>query len=168
MTNRKVMSQMADSMFIEVGVRERHVAAGLGRGVLWLAIYDALRAYRLSNMGDEDGGAYPLVDLMTPDGRSISEGEQEMVNLADDVLEGVRKVSAPIDPNDEEQAWNVKLLRQLIERAEVTDPFTHEISEALQWAVDRITALEGAQHEATLAAEGVRDALSGLYKESTK
>jgi hypothetical protein len=168
MTNQKVMSQMADNMRVAESVRERHAQAGLGRGVLWLAVYDAIREYRLSNMIDDDQNAYPLVDLMTADNRTIADGEEQMVGLADDVIEAVRGVAAPIDPQDEEQAWNAKLLSQLIQRVEVTDPFTHEIAEALQWAVDRINALEGAQREATLAAEGVLEALGGLYKETTK
>jgi hypothetical protein len=37
------------------------------------------------NCEDGNGGPYPLVDLMSNDGRSIKTGEQEMFLLADHI-----------------------------------------------------------------------------------
>jgi hypothetical protein len=48
-------------------------------------IFATLRDYRMSNMMDEDGGFYPLIDLMSNDGTSIATGEAEMLLLADDI-----------------------------------------------------------------------------------
>lgn len=46
-------------------------------------IYKSLREYRMSNMREEDTDqGYPLVDLCTPDGRQISEGEEELFLIA--------------------------------------------------------------------------------------
>ena len=55
------------------------------RSTSWAKIYDTLRAYRLSNMADEDGNPYPLVDAVSPPDRSIAEGEAQMIILADEI-----------------------------------------------------------------------------------
>lgn len=51
----------------------------------WATIADVLRKHRMSNMEDEDGGAFPLVDLMTRDGHTIGDGEWQMIVLADEI-----------------------------------------------------------------------------------
>lgn len=45
-------------------------------------IYETIREFRLTNMRDEDGCDYPLVDAMTRNGRSIADGEEQMRDLA--------------------------------------------------------------------------------------
>ena len=56
-----------------------------GRDTQWAAVYRAIRDYRMSNMRDDIGGGYPLVDLMSNDECSIATGEEEMKMLADEV-----------------------------------------------------------------------------------
>lgn len=49
-------------------------------------IYKTLRGYTMLNIRDADTGhGYPLVDLCTPEGRPISDGAEELMNLADDI-----------------------------------------------------------------------------------
>ena len=57
-------------------------AEAVAREPLEKCLYGVLRKYRLSNMGDEDGDNYPLVDVVTPEGRNIGEGEEELGELA--------------------------------------------------------------------------------------
>lgn len=59
------------------------------RGEEWSKVYNALREYRLSNIRDHDGFEYPLVDLMTRDGVSISDGEMELVYMTDVLFEAL-------------------------------------------------------------------------------
>lgn len=57
------------------------------------AIFKALRSYHMTNMNfsdEEGGGSYALVDLMTPDCKSIGEGEAEMQILADEIDAAIR------------------------------------------------------------------------------
>lgn len=62
-------------------VRHLEIRSPLNR-----AIYRAIRDYRCSNMADEDGDPYPLVDLMSnPAPSDIGTGEMQMVVLADNV-----------------------------------------------------------------------------------
>lgn len=56
------------------------------RGPEWTKLYDALRGHKLQYTADEDGNAYPLVDALTPPGRTINEGEMEIVALADEIM----------------------------------------------------------------------------------
>lgn len=51
----------------------------------------ALRNYRLSNMRHDDGGGYPLVELMSNDGQSIATGEAEIALLADAIADAIAK-----------------------------------------------------------------------------
>lgn len=51
----------------------------------WRRVFDALRGYRLSNIRYEEGDGYCLVDLMTREGVAITDGELELVSLADDI-----------------------------------------------------------------------------------
>ena len=55
------------------------------RSKRWAAIADVLRQHRMTNMEDDDGEAYPLVDLMTNSGRTIADGEWQMIVLADEI-----------------------------------------------------------------------------------
>jgi hypothetical protein len=56
------------------------------RGEVWTKIFDTLREYRMSNMVYADGDSnYMLVDLMSGEGRSIGDGEWEMIGLADEI-----------------------------------------------------------------------------------
>ena len=41
-----------------------------------------LKSYRLSNMVDDQGDAYPLIDALTPDGHTIDEGKEECDYIA--------------------------------------------------------------------------------------
>ncbi|MEI8396730.1 MAG: hypothetical protein WCF85_18505 [Rhodospirillaceae bacterium] len=83
------MNEM-NARFVEQTIAER--------GDAWNKIYSAIRTFRLDNMANEDGQAYPLVDLMTADipGLSISDGEWRMVALADEIFEALypEKVAA--------------------------------------------------------------------------
>ena len=55
-------------------------------GRIWNDVFDALRRYHMSNMTcDDDGGPYPLIDLMTCEGKTIADGERQMVLLADEI-----------------------------------------------------------------------------------
>jgi hypothetical protein len=65
-------------------------------------IATVLRDYRLSNMRDDIGGAYPLVDLMSNDGHSIATGEEEMVWLADEIS---ASLASDASPRGEAVAW---------------------------------------------------------------
>lgn len=68
------------------------------------AIFNALREYRLSNMtfeGTDD--PYCLVDLVAPDGASISAGEDELRLLADHIASALIPSSAPAEA--EPVAW---------------------------------------------------------------
>lgn len=56
------------------------------RDETWNKVFAALRRYRMTNMTDDLGGGYPLVDLMTPDDETIAAGEMEMVSLADEIV----------------------------------------------------------------------------------
>lgn len=56
------------------------------RGHEWRRVFDALRGYRLSNIRYEEGDGYCLVDLMTREGVAITDGEFELVSLADDIV----------------------------------------------------------------------------------
>ena len=60
------------------------------RGPEWSRAYDALREFHLSNIRDEDGYSYPLVDLMTRDGVQITDGEMELVDMLDTIFEAIR------------------------------------------------------------------------------
>lgn len=53
----------------------------------WLNIYDTLRSFRMGNMAcdDDPSSAYPLVDLMSCDGCDVGDGEEQMVQLADEI-----------------------------------------------------------------------------------
>lgn len=56
------------------------------------AIYAVLHDYRMSNMVDDEGYGYPLLDLMSnPTPADIGTGEMEMVTLADDIAAAVDK-----------------------------------------------------------------------------
>ncbi|MBD8556344.1 hypothetical protein IFT84_17690 [Rhizobium sp. CFBP 8762] len=57
------------------------------RGEQWCKIFDTLRHYSMSNMIDEYGGGYPLVDLVSRDGEgvSIADGEYELVIMTDEI-----------------------------------------------------------------------------------
>jgi hypothetical protein len=58
------------------------------RSPLNRAIYRAVHDYRMSNMADEDGYPYPLLDLMSnPAPADIGTGEMEMVALVDEIEE---------------------------------------------------------------------------------
>jgi len=79
------------------------------RSPLNRAIYKAIREYRMGNMADEDGYAYPLVDLMSnPAPSDIGTGEMEMIALADEVCSAVEALAAPASDG----------LRAALERAE--------------------------------------------------
>ena len=74
------------------------------RSAAWNAIFAALRDYRMSNMRDDLGGGYPLVDLMSNDGESIATGEEEMAMLADEI--SIALAAAPTPPaGGEAVAW---------------------------------------------------------------
>ncbi|WP_313117915.1 hypothetical protein [Ectopseudomonas guguanensis] len=49
----------------------------------WQIIHDTLRDYRMSTLGDGEGGGYPLIDAMTADGQSVAGGIEECTYLAD-------------------------------------------------------------------------------------
>ena len=73
-------------------------------------IYGALRSYHMTNMNyaDEDGGGnYPLVDLLTPDGCSIAEGEEQMRYIADDIVEAIAAhLRTGAQYNEQAEAYN--------------------------------------------------------------
>ncbi|KMS60008.1 hypothetical protein V474_07970 [Novosphingobium barchaimii LL02] len=63
------------------------------RSPLNRAIYQAIRKHNVSNMCDEDGHPYPLVDLMSnPAPSDIGTGEDEMIALADEVCSAVEAI----------------------------------------------------------------------------
>lgn len=84
------------------------------RGPEWIKAFDAIRSYRMSNMGDEDGYPYPLVDRMSRDGDgvSIADGEWEMIALTDDIIEALaarpQPPASPSVPVEEaaQAGWN--------------------------------------------------------------
>ena len=65
------------------------------RGPLWSAVFDILHDYRMSNMADQDGCGYPLVDLMSNDGQSIATGEWEMICLTDEIMAAIPALTTP-------------------------------------------------------------------------
>lgn len=84
---------VADSFYAQ-GYRDN-------RGEKWAAVFDTLRHFRLSNMADEDGGAYALVDLMSRDKASIADGEWEMVVLSDDILSALQSDAPNADERED-------------------------------------------------------------------
>ena len=74
-------------MIDEKGLSAEVRAYWLSRDAVWRKVFATLRDYRMQNMSDADDPscAYPLVDLMSNDGASIATGEEEMVNLADEI-----------------------------------------------------------------------------------
>ena len=46
------------------------------------AIYEIIRNFQVSNMADDEGNCFPLVDLMSAEGRDIGDGEAQMRELA--------------------------------------------------------------------------------------
>lgn len=65
------------------------------RGEAWRKVFAVLRDYRMTNMRDDIGGGYPLVDLMSNDGKSIATGQEEMVHLADEISATLDSAPAP-------------------------------------------------------------------------
>ena len=64
-------------------------------------IYRALRDYRMSNMVFEsDGDPYCLVDLVSADGKSIADGENELELIAAAVAAALTQAAAPVQPED--------------------------------------------------------------------
>ena len=60
-------------------------------------IYRALRDYRMSNMVFEsDGDPYCLVDLVSADGKSIADGENELELIAAAVAAALTQAAAPV------------------------------------------------------------------------
>lgn len=59
-------------------------------------IYRTMREFRLSNMLYEEGDAYCLVDAMTADGRDISDGEEQMRELAGEIALALRSPPEPV------------------------------------------------------------------------
>jgi hypothetical protein len=64
------------------------------RGERWAKTFRALRNYRMGNMVDEDGGSYPLVDLLTRPGDSINDGEFELISIVDEVFSALEPAGA--------------------------------------------------------------------------
>lgn len=64
------------------------------RGERWAKTFRALRNYRMGNMVDEDGGSYPLVDLLTRPGDYINDGEFELISIVDEVFSALEPVAA--------------------------------------------------------------------------
>jgi hypothetical protein len=66
------------------------------------AIYKALHDYRMSNMVDDEGFGYPLLDLMSNEPPAdIGSGEMEMVALADEIeaaIEAINAAPAQVQP----------------------------------------------------------------------
>lgn len=57
------------------------------------AIYAALYDYRMTNMVDEFGDGYPLLDLMSnPAPADVSTGGMQMIALADEIETAVRAI----------------------------------------------------------------------------
>jgi hypothetical protein len=87
-------------------------------------IWEALCDYRLTNMGDEDGEAYPLVDLLSNDPpATIESGREEACNIADAVFSALasagllakpmgREVPAPdrTDMDSVGDEWHLTLI----------------------------------------------------------
>lgn len=72
-------------------------------------IYKVLRDYSMSNMSDrDDGGAYPLVDLCTPDGRPINEGEDELGIIASEIAWSLAARPASPEAQGAERVRHVK------------------------------------------------------------
>lgn len=65
------------------------------RGEAWRKVFAVLRDYRMTNMRDDIGGGYPLVDLMSNDDKSIATGQEEMVHLADEISAILSAAPAP-------------------------------------------------------------------------
>lgn len=55
----------------------------------WCRAFDALNDYRLTNIIDQDGHPYGLVDLMTRDGVQITDGEMELVDMTDAIFQAI-------------------------------------------------------------------------------
>ncbi len=74
------------------------------RGPAWTVIFDTLREYDLTNMVCDDGSdaPYPLVDLMSNEGESITTGENEMINLADEIHMALEDAAPPQEPTASE------------------------------------------------------------------
>ena len=64
------------------------------RGERWTKAFRALRNYCMGNMADEDGGAYPLVDLLTRPGDPITDGEFELISIVDEILSAIEDAGA--------------------------------------------------------------------------
>lgn len=62
-------------------------------------IYRVLRNYRQSEVADEEGDGYPLVDALTITGHSIDMGEREIANIADTLAYEIARAdrAAPTD-----------------------------------------------------------------------
>ena len=72
----------------DIGVEQKEMVKKYkaARGAAWNVVFRTLRKHRMSNMVDADDAVnYPLVDLLTADGRSIADGEMQMVELADEI-----------------------------------------------------------------------------------
>ena len=65
-------------------------------------IHRVLCDYRLSNFVFEgEGDPYCLVDMVTPDGRGINEGEDELFLLADEIAASLASSPAPTGAEDD-------------------------------------------------------------------
>ena len=68
----------------------------------WQIIHDTLRDYRMSTLGDGEGGGYPLIDAMTADGQSVAGGIEECTYLADAIWNAL-PTQAPSLPAADQQ-----------------------------------------------------------------
>lgn len=133
----------------------RHLAI---RSPLNNAIYGAIRGYLLSNMADEDGAGYPLVDLMSNEPpATIATGEMEMITLADDIEIAVRAALEPA-PSVADMAVDIVRLREALKvalpRLEENARFLRDmqahagvVNEAFEAVNAALAALKGATHD---------------------
>jgi len=108
------------------------------RSPLNCAIYGVVRNYRLSNVRDDDGCSYPLVDLMSNEPPAdIGTGEMEMVALVDEIESAVIAASPLRNPEAlekaaEQYAYNPSSPRLANSRDSWVDPEAAFIAGA-QW-----------------------------------
>lgn len=128
------------------------------------AVFRILRNFRLSNMADDEGDAYPLVDAMTADGCSIADGIEQMQSLAYDIAEAARRsadarVAAAVKDALEHVAAPFSLYADQEANSDFAK-FCRDMS-----AVIRRHTVPHADHLATLLAEAKRRGMERMREE---
>lgn len=131
----------------------------------WQIIHDTLRDYRMSTLGDGEGGGYPLIDAMTADGQSVAGGIEECTYLADAIWNALptQAPSLPAAGSDElPEPTYESIYRAALSAAEEVEVvawrYRHSKQEKWQAGVERKSLWEAeplmtvAQHNRIVAA----------------